>query len=92
MEKEEVFGKEPPESLKEKIEKTINEMEEVCFNISILEDNLSELKEELEELENELLDECEDCEYIKLPIMECRKRGCPIAKLYVKVVSAEFRR
>jgi len=92
MEKEEVFGKEPPESLKEKIEKTINKMEEICFNISMLEDDLSELKEELEELEDELLEECEDCEHLKLPITECRKRGCPIAKLYVKAVSTEFRR
>ena len=92
MEKEEVFGKEPPESLKEKIEKTINKMEEVCFHISMLEDDLSELKEELEELEDELLEECEDCEHLKLPITECRKRGCPIAKLYVKAVSTEFRR
>jgi len=92
MEKEGVFGKEPPKSLKEKIEKTINEMEELCFHISMLEDDLSKLKEELEELEDELLDECEDCEHFKLSILECRKRGCPIAKLYVKAVSTEFRR
>ena len=52
--------------------------------IDKIQDKITSLKETLEPLLDELLEPCDTCPNNNRRILECRKAGCPIAKLYVE--------
>jgi DNA repair exonuclease SbcCD ATPase subunit len=65
----------------QEVERQINEILE---RIKTWQKEISSLKETLELLLDELLEPCDTCPNRNRRILECRKAGCPIAKLYVE--------